>query len=301
MSNKEPKFRTFQLSEMKVMDVQALLQGAIAPRPICFASTIDKGGHINLSPFSFFNIFSSNPPVVIFSPARRGRDNTTKHTLENVLEVPEVCINMVNYNMVQQASLSSTEYPKYTNEFIKAGLTPEASVSIKPPRVKESPVQMECIVTQVMPLGNEGGAGNLVVCEVKMVHVNMDVINAFGKIDQEKIDLVARMGGDWYARAYGEALFEVPKPLTTLGMGVDALPEEIRYSSELTGNDLGMLGNTENLPDKDSIAVYIKMNKQLQLTLEKYSGDELKTELHKLAHELLLKKDVQSAWKVLLS
>lgn len=301
MSNKEPQFRTFQLSEMKVMDVQALLQGAIAPRPICFASTIDKEGNINLSPFSFFNIFSSNPPVVIFSPARRGRDNTTKHTLENVLEVPEVCINMVNYNMVQQASLSSTEYPKHTNEFIKAGLTQEASVSIKPPRVKESPVQMECIVTQVMPLGNEGGAGNLVVCGVKLVHVNMDVINAIGKIDQEKIDLVARMGGDWYARAYGEALFEVPKPLTTLGMGVDALPEEIRYSSVLTGNDLGMLGNTETLPDKDSIAVYIKMNKQLQVTLEKYAGDELKAELHKLAHELLLKKDVQGAWKVLLS
>jgi flavin reductase (DIM6/NTAB) family NADH-FMN oxidoreductase RutF len=283
------------------MDVQALLQGAIAPRPICFASTIDKEGKINLSPFSFFNIFSSNPPVVIFSPARRGRDNTTKHTLENVLEVPEVCINMVNYNMVQQASLSSTEYPKHTNEFIKTGLTQEASVSIKPPRVKESPVQMECVVTQVMPLGNEGGAGNLVVCEVKLVHVNMDVINAIGKIDQEKIDLVARMGGDWYARAYGEALFEVPKPLTTLGIGVDALPEEIRYSCVLTGNDLGMLGNTETLPDKDSIAVYIKMNKQLQRTLEEFSGDELKTELHKLAHGLLLKKDVQGAWKVLLS
>ncbi len=301
MSKREQQFRTYELKEMKVMDVQGLLQGAIAPRPICFASTIDKEGQINLSPFSFFNIFSSNPPVVIFSPARRGRDNTTKHTLENVLEVPEVCINMVNYDMVQQTSLSSTEYPKQVNEFIKSGFTQEPSISIKPPRVKESPVQMECAVNQVLPLGNEGGAGNLVICEIKLVHINIDVINAVGKIDQEKIDLVARMGGDWYARAHGDALFEVPKPLTTLGMGVDALPEEIRKSTILTGNDLGMLGNTEILPDKDSIEVYIRMNKQLQTILHQYSGEELKTELHKLAHELLLRKEVQGAWKVLLS
>ncbi len=283
------------------MDVQGLLQGAVAPRPICFASTVDRSGNINLSPFSFFNLFSSNPPVVIFSPARRGRDNTTKHTLENVLEVPEVCINVVNYDMVQQTSLSSTEYPRGVNEFVKAGFTAEPSLTIAPPRVKESPVQMECVVKQVVPLGDQAGAGNLVICEVKLVHVNTDVINAVGKIDQEKIDLVARMGGDWYARAYGDAIFEVPKPLTTLGMGIDALPEPIRTSAFLTGNDLGMLGNTEVLPDADSIEVYKRMNKNLQqlhLTLE---GEQLTAALHQMAHQLLVQKEVASAWKVLLS
>lgn len=301
MTKKEPQFRTYPLSEMKVMDVQGLLQGAIAPRPICFASTVDKEGNINLSPFSFFNLFSSNPPIVIFSPARRGRDNTTKHTLENVLEVPEVCINMVNFDMVQQASLSSTEYPKGVNEFVKSGLTAIPSTTIKPPRVKESPVQLECVVNQVIELGNQGGAGNLVVCEVKLVHVHTDIINAVGKIDQEKIDLVARMGGDWYARAFGDALFEVPKPLTTLGMGVDALPDAIRNSTILTGNDLGMLGNTEVLPDKDSIEVYIRMHKDLQQLLQTKSGMELEQSLHQMAHQLLVKKEVESAWKVLLS
>lgn len=301
MTKKEPQFRTYALSEMKVMDVQGLLQGAVAPRPICFASTVNKEGNINLSPFSFFNIFSSNPPIVIFSPARRGRDNTTKHTLENVLEVPEVCINMVNYDMVQQTSLSSTEYPKGVNEFIKAGLTAIPSTTIKPPRVKESPVQLECVVNQVVELGNQGGAGNLVICEVKLVHVNTEVINAVGKIDQEKIDLVARMGGDWYARANGNAIFEVPKPLTTLGMGVDALPESIRNSNILTGNDLGMLGNTEVLPDKDSIEVYIRMHKDLQKLLSTKSENELEQALHQMAHQLLLNKEVESAWKVLLS
>lgn len=301
MTKKEPQFRTYNLSEMKVMDVQGLLQGAVAPRPICFASTVDGGGNINLSPFSFFNLFSSNPPVVIFSPARRGRDNTTKHTLENVLEVPEVCINVVNFDMVQQTSLSSTEYPKGVNEFIKAGFTPEPSLTIRPPRVKESPVQMECVVKQVVPLGDQAGAGNLVICEVKLVHVNTDVINAIGKIDQEKIDLVARMGGDWYARAYGNAIFEVPKPLTTLGMGVDALPEPIRNSRFLTGNDLGMLGNTEVLPDTDSIEVYKRMNKNLQHLHDTLDGEQLRDALHQMAHQLLLEKETDSAWKVLLS
>ncbi len=301
MNKKEPQFRTYDLSEMKTMDVQGLLQGAVAPRPICFASTVDKDGNINLSPFSFFNLFSSNPPVVIFSPARRGRDNTTKHTYQNILEVPEVCINMVNYDMVQQTSLSSTEYAKGVNEFEKAGFTQEKSLTIKPPRVKESPVQMECVVTQVMPLGEQGGAGNLVICEVKLVHVNIDVINAIGKIDQQKIDLVARMGGDWYSRAFGDAIFEVPKPLTTLGMGVDALPANIRNSEILTGNDLGMLGNTETLPDKDSIEVYQRMNKDLQQILQITDDKNRETELHKLAHQLLLNKEAESAWKVLLS
>lgn len=295
------QFRTYNPDDLKVMDLQGLMQGAIAPRPICFASTIDKEGNVNLSPFSFFNMFSTKPPILIFSPARRGRDNTTKHTLENVLEVPEVCINVVNYNMVQQTSLASTEYGKGVNEFIKAGFTAQESVSIKPPRVKESPVQFECEVQQVVPMGTEGGAGNLVICKVKLFHVNMDVLNAVGKIDQQKIDLVARMGGDWYSRAHGSALFEVPKPLTTLGMGVDALPEAIRTSHILTGNDLGMLGNTENLPDKSSIEVYRKMHKELDQLHTTLKGNDLINALHKMAHELLTKKEVENAWKVLLS
>ena len=295
------QYRTYNPEELKVMELQGLMQGAIAPRPICFASTVDTNGNVNLSPFSFFNMFSTKPPILIFSPARRGRDNTIKHTLENVLEVPEVCINVVTYNMVQQTSLSSTEYPRGTNEFIKAGLTEEASLTIRPPRVKESPVQFECVVNQVIPLGTEGGAGNLVICEVKLMHVNIDVVNAVGKIDQQKIDLVSRLGGDWYARAHGEALFEVPKPLTTLGIGVDALPIEIRTSTVLTGNDLGMLGNTENLPDASDIEVFKRMNKDLQNIIQTQTGDALVNAKHQLAHQYFERKEVESAWKILLS
>jgi flavin reductase (DIM6/NTAB) family NADH-FMN oxidoreductase RutF len=295
------QYRTYNPDELKVMELQGLMQGAIAPRPICFASTVDTNGNVNLSPFSFFNMFSTKPPILIFSPARRGRDNTTKHTLENVLEVAEVCINVVNYNIVQQTSLSSTEYPRGTNEFIKAGLTEEPSLTIRPPRVKESPVQFECIVNQVIPLGTEGGAGNLVICEVKLMHVNIDVLNAVGKIDQQKIDLVSRLGGDWYARAHGEALFEVPKPLTTLGIGVDALPIEFRTSTVLTGNDLGMLGNTENLPDASDIEVFKRMNKDLLNIIQTQTGDALVKAKHQLAHQYLELKEVEAAWKILLS
>lgn len=295
------QYRTYNPADLKVMELQGLLQGAIAPRPICLASTIDADGNVNLSPFSFFNMFSTKPPILIFSPARRGRDNTTKHTLENVHEVKEVCINIVNYAMVQQTSLSSTEYGKNVNEFVKAGFTAEPSVTIKPPRVKESPVQLECIVNQIVPLGTEGGAGNLVICEVKLIHVNTDVLNAVGKIDQQKIDLVARLGGDWYARAHGDALFEVPKPLTTLGMGVDTLPDEFKNSKILTGNNLGMLGNTEILPDASDIEVYKRMNKELLHAHQTLIGDELIEAKHKIAHDLLEKKEVESAWKVLLS
>jgi flavin reductase (DIM6/NTAB) family NADH-FMN oxidoreductase RutF len=294
-------FRTYNPTELKVMDLQALLQGAIAPRPICFASTIDKEGNINLSPFSFFNVFSTKPPILIFSPARRGRDNTTKHTLENVIEVAEVCINIVNYSMVQQMSLASTEYPKGVNEFIKAGFTEIPSLSIKPPRVKESPVQLECVVNQVIPLGSEGGAGNLVICEVKLFHINPDVLNAVGKIDQHKIDLVARLGGDWYSRANGNALFEVPKPLTTLGIGVDMLPDSIRNSNTLSGNDLGMLANVEQLPDPDAIAVYVKMHPEIAHIMQSTDTANAIIKLHQKAKEALAKKDVAAAWKILLS
>ena len=297
----EFSFRTFKPSDLKTHDLQMLMQGAVAPRPICFASTIDKKGNINLSPFSFFNMFSTKPPVLIFSPARRARDNTTKHSLENVLEVPEVVINSVNYDMVQQVSLASTEYAKGVNEFSKAGFTMEPSLMVKPPRVKEAPVQFECLVKNVIPLGSEGGAGNLVICEVQLMHINVNVMNATGKIDQEKIDLVARMGGDWYSRSHGEALFEVPKPLTTHGMGIDSLPENIRNSAILTGNDLGMLGNTETLPDADSIEVFKRMNHELQAIHNRNKGRALQIELHKMAQRLLLKKEVTDAWKVLLS
>ena len=293
-------YRTYKPDEIGAAELQNIMQGSIAPRPICFASTIDKAGNINLSPFSFFNMFSTKPPIVIFSPARRVRDNTTKHSLENVLEVPEVCINIVNYAMIQQVSLSSTEYEKGVNEFVKSGLTPIQSTLIQPPRVKESPVQMECVVNQVVQLGNTGGAGNLIICEVKLIHVNPNILNAVGKIDQQKIDLVARLGGDCYVRANGDALFEVPKPLTTLGMGVDALPDEIRNSKYLTGNDLGMLGNTERLPEQTDIDVYKRMNKKLTEILQ-LKGEELVKAKHLMAQSLLINKDVESAWKVLLS
>lgn len=229
-----------------------LLLAGVAPRPIAFVSTLDAAGNINLSPFSFFNVFGSNPPLAIFSPARRGRDNTVKHTFENVHEVKECVINMVSYAMVNQTSLASTEYPKGVNEFLKSGFTMLDSEAVKPPRVKESPFQMECIVRDIIETGKEGGAGNLILAEIVRVHIAEEVMNADGKIDQHKIDLVGRLGADWYVRASGDALFEVEKPLTRLGIGVDQLPESIRLSSVLTGNQLGQLGNQEHLPDAET-------------------------------------------------
>ena len=230
---------TIDPREIPTPKLHGYLLGAVSPRPICFASTVDKEGLVNLSPYSFFNVFSANPPVMIFSPARRVRDNTTKHTLENVHQTREVVINIVSYNMVQQMSLSSTEYPKEVNEFVKAGFTEIASEVVKPPRVKEAPVQFECKVNEIVALGNEGGAGNLVICEVVKLHLNENILDENGRIDPLKIDTVARMGGNWYSRAKS-GLFEVEKPLTTLGIGVDALPEGIRFSKVLSGNDLGM-------------------------------------------------------------
>ena len=250
---------TLNLKDIKPADVQNYLQHAIAPRPICFASTIDKAGQVNLSPFSFFNLFSSNPPVVIFSPARRVRDNTTKHTLQNVLEVPEVVINMVDYDMVQQTSLASCEFAKGTNEFIKAGFTEEKATLVTPPMVKESKVKLECKVLEVKPLGTEGGAGNLVICEVLCMHIDESILDAdpsttaqgLPKIDQTKLHLVARLGGDWYAKIDGTNLFKVAKPNTQLGIGIDALPESIRKSTILTGNNLGQLANVHEMPFVD--------------------------------------------------
>ena len=293
---------TINPSDLTTVELQNYLQYAIAPRPICFVSTIDKAGNVNLSPFSFFNMFSTNPPVCIFSPSRRVRDNTTKHSLENVIEVPECVINIVNYDMVRQTSLASVEYPKGVNEFIKAGFTPLASELVKPPRVAESPVQMECIVKQVIPLGDNAGAGNLVMAEIKRIHIREEILDETGKIDQVKIDLVARLGGDWYCRVTEDNLFKVEKPVRTLGIGVDAIPLAIRNSSILTGNNLGQLGNVEEFPSDEKIAQF-QSDSELKQILDATIGDSTnrERELHQYARKLLEEGRVGEAWKVLLS
>lgn len=292
---------TLKSSDLSPLQLQNYLQYAIAPRPICFASTIDISGNVNLSPFSFFNMFSTNPPMCVFSPSRRVRDNTTKHTFENVLEVKECVINIVNYAMVQQMSLASTEYGKEVNEFEKAGFTMLPSQMVKPPRVAEAPVQFECIITEVISLGDNPGAGNLVLAEIKVIHIDENILDKDGKIDQEKIDLVARLGGDWYCRVTKENLFQVPKPLTTLGIGVDALPFGVRNSMVLTGNDLGMLGNVAALPSPeeiDDIAVLSEVKEVLDATI----GDpgNRTRELQELAKQFLIEGRVLDALKVVL-
>ncbi len=284
--------------EIKTAQLHAYLLGAIAPRPICFASTIDSNGVANLSPFSFFNVFGSKPPILIFSPARRVRDNTIKHSLENVYETNEVVINVVSYNMVQQMNLSSCEYPKDVDEFVKAGFTPVKSDMVKPYRVKESPAQLECKVLQVIETGKEGGAANLIICEVLCMHIDDNVLDETGKIDPNKIDLVARMGGDHYCRASGSAIFDVHKPNVELGVGVDALPAHIRHSKILTGNNLGMLGNCTTIP----ILAEVFTDDRLTEILKEFSHNEAakKEALHQYAKELLDTGDVNKAWQVLL-
>jgi flavin reductase (DIM6/NTAB) family NADH-FMN oxidoreductase RutF len=289
---------TYYAADMSPAKWQGFLTGAIGPRPIAFASTVNADGVPNLSPFSFFNVFSSNPPVLVFSPARRVRDNTTKHTLENVLVVPEVVVNIVNYDMVQQASLASTEYPEGVNEFVKAGFTELASEKIKPPRVKESPVQFECRVTDTIPLGKEGGAGVLVLCEVLVMHIHESVLHD-GRIDQNKIKLVGRLGANWYSKGFDDALFEVAKPLTTLGIGIDQLPPSIRLSTVLTGNHLGQLGNVEHLPDAASTLHYAQ-EMRLEDALRGMNPTEKQTLQHKMAAHLLEHGKVEEAWKLLL-
>lgn len=292
---------TLDPKELPIPKLHGYLLGAIGPRPIALASTIDENGNPNLAPFSFFNVFSANPPIAIFSPARSGRTNTTKHTYDNVKAVPEVVINVVNYDLVQQVSLSSSEYAKGVNEFVKAGLTPIKSDLIKPFRVKESPVQFECKVIEVKELGDGGGAGNLVICEVVKIHINENVLNESGVIDQTKIDLVARMGGNYYCRAHGDALFEIAKPLTTLGICFDNLPHDIKNSSILTGNDLGQLANVESLPDETSVNEYKLMElSEIFMKNEKHP-EELQKALHQRAKELLNVGNVDEAWKTLLS
>lgn len=284
--------KTIDPKSIPVGKLFGLLTGAVTPRPIAFASTIDKAGNVNLSPFSFFNVFGANPPTFVFSPSRRVRDSTTKHTLENILEVPEVVINMVDFDMVQQMSLASTEYDKGVNEFIKSGLTPIASDKVKPPRVKESPVSFECIVKQVISTGDGGGSGNLIICEGVLIHCKDEIFDSEGNIDPIKMNAVSRLGKNWYSHVNKASLFEVEKPISTTGIGVDSIPENIRNSTVLTGNDLGKLGNIEALPSEAEIKQYY----------DEHSGESLVSEVsrHLFAHQLLAEGKVNDAWKVLL-
>jgi flavin reductase (DIM6/NTAB) family NADH-FMN oxidoreductase RutF len=290
---------TFDLKELSTVQKQYYLQHVVAPRPVCFASTIGKDGVVNLSPFSFFNLFSSNPPVVIFSPARRVRDNSTKHTLENVLEVPEVVINIVTYDMVQQTSLASCEFPREVDEFTKAGFTKEPATVVLPPMVRESKAKLECRVLEVKSLGEEGGAGQLVICEVLKLHLADELLDSEKRLDQTKLELIARLGGDWYCKVSRENLFTVPKPNVKLGIGFDALPGSIRNSKLLTGNQLGLLANVHELPvvepsfDDDhlkNIFQYYAVNPA-----------EMEREVHAYAAKLLDQHKVHEAWQVLLA
>ena len=282
--------------DISAVKLQGYLQSAVGPRPIAFASTVDINGNPNLSPFSFFNVFSSNPPILIFSPARRVRDNTIKHTLINAEDTRQVVINVVNFDMVQQMSLSSTEYAEGVNEFLKAGFTAIPSDIVKPYRVAEAPVQFECKVNEIISLGSEGGAGNLVICEVVKIHINEAILDENGIIDPVKIDLVSRMGGNWYSRA-NQGLFEVAKPVSTLGIGVDQIPVFIKESPVFDGNDLGKLGNIEALPTTEEIDIFVKQNFAVKGVL---SADDILKQ-HQKAKEYLDKNEVASAWKVLLA
>lgn len=293
-------FLTINIEEVSNAEVYRYLSSAIVPRPIALASTMGRDGTINLSPFSFFNVFSSNPPILVFSPARRGRDNTMKDTLNNVMEVPEVTISVVNYELVEQMSLSSTEYAPDIDEFVKSGLTPLASERVKPPLVGESPVSFECRVNEVKPLGDQGGAGALVICEVLVAHIDQGII-VDNQIDPVKLDAVSRMGGNWYCRAQGGALFEVEKPVKNKGMGVDQIPNSIKNSKILTGNHLGKLGNVESMPATDEIEAFAK-EPEVSAILDyvDHEPDRIQDELHKLAAQHLDAGDAISAWKVLL-
>lgn len=294
------EFKRIDPADIPGAEMYRYLTGTIAPRPIALASTIDNAGNINLSPFSFFNVFGSNPPILVFSPARRGRDNTTKDTLDNVHEVKEVTISIVDYSMVEQMSLASTEYERGVNEFEKSGLTAVPSERVSTPRVGESPASFECKVIEIKPLGDQGGAGNLVICEVLLAHIDASII-ADNQIDPIKLDAVSRMGGNWYCHAQGDALFEVAKPITIKGMGVDQIPNSIKNSNVLTGNHLGKLGNVEKLPSQNEVDEFAN-EPEVSAILEyaDHEPDQIQVELHKLASQHLDAGDVISAWKVLL-
>lgn len=293
--------KSFNPADLPLAEAHGLLLGAISPRPIAFASTIDAEGRHNLAPFSFFNIFSSRPPILIFSPARSGRTGQAKDTLNNVLAVPEVVINIVSYDIVQQTSLASTAYPSDVSEFEKAGLTGIPSDTIKPLRVQESPAQFECTVREVISLGDHGGAGNLVICEVQRAHLSEDILDADGKVDPFKLDAVGRNGGNWYTRANGDALFEAVKPIRNMGMGVDRIPHDIRNSKVLSGNDLGKLGNVELLPEETDVNEY-KLLDLAELFMEfEDDATTLEQRLHERAKALLAEDKVEEAWKALLA
>jgi len=296
------RLKTIDASSLTPTEMQGYLHYAIAPRPICFASTIDKNGEVNLSPFSFFNVFSINPPICVFSPTSRARDNTTKHTLENILEIPECVINIVNYDMVQQAYLTSIDYPRGVNEFSKAGFTELASETVKPPRVAESAVQLECVVNDVISLGKSGGAGNLIIAEVKRIHIDEDILDANGKIDPHKIDLVARLGGDWYCRVTGDNLFKIAKPIdyAGIGIGVDAFPKEVKNSNVLTGNNLGLLALVKTLPSDEEVETFSKTDEMKELLDATIDSHNRTARLHSKAKHLLDNGRVMDAWKVLL-
>lgn len=293
--------KSFDPKDLSIPALHNYMLCAVAPRPIAFASTCDADGNVNLAPFSFFNAYSANPPILVFSSNRSGRTGELKDTYKNIKEVPEVVINIVSYDMVQQTSLASVEYPRGVNEFIKAGFTEMPSENVRPPRVKESKVQFECRVNQVIELGDKGGAGNLFLCEILKFHVAESVLTAEGKIDPLKMDQVGRCGNDWYVRVNEGSMFSVPKPITTIGIGIDQIPDSIRYSKILTGNDLGMLGNVEHLPSAQDVES-LANNPDVSSILNAPLGDEEKQEaLHRLAQKYLQKKEVETAWKILLS
>jgi len=292
---------SIDLIEMGLPKSHHYLLGAVGPRPICFASTVDEKGQPNLAPFSFFNVFSSNPPIAVFSPSKSGRTGKNKDTYNNVKKIKEVVINLVDYKMVEQMSLASSPYAPDVNEFIKSGFTPVKSEKVKPFRVKEAPIQMECEVVEVKELGDQGGAGNLVVCKILKMHIASHVLNENQMIDQQKIDLVARMGGDWYCRTDKNSMFEITKPITTKGIGFDQMPNEILNSNILTGNDLGKLGGIENLPDETSVNDF-KLIELSELFIElEDDAEALEKALHKKAKEFLAQNELDAAWKTLLS
>lgn len=293
--------KTINPKNIEIPKLHRYLLGAVGPRPIAFASTIDKDGVANLAPFSFFNAFSANPPILVFSPARSGRTNTTKDTYNNVKILPEVVINVVNFELVHQMSLASSPYPSSVDEFVKSGLTPVASECVQPFRIKESPVQFECKVNEVIELGDQGGAGNLIICEVLRIHIDEAILDEQQMIDQQKIDLVSRMGGNWYCRADENSMFEIPKPITTCGIGYDELPEDIKNSDVLTANNLGQLAGIESIPNETDVNEYklIELS-ELFLSLEE-DATQLEIEIHKRAKLLLEKNHLEEAWLTLLS
>lgn len=293
--------KTINPKNIEIPKLHRYLLGAVGPRPIAFASTIDKDGVANLAPFSFFNAFSANPPILVFSPARSGRTNTTKDTYNNVKILPEVVINVVNFELVHQMSLASSPYPSSVDEFVKSGLTPVASECVQPFRIKESPVQFECKVNEVIELGDQGGAGNLIICEVLRIHIDEAILDEQQMIDQHKIDLVSRMGGNWYCRADENSMFEIPKPITTCGIGYDELPEDIKNSDILTANNLGQLAGIESIPNETDVNEYklIELS-ELFLSLEE-DATQLEIEIHKRAKLLLEKNHLEEAWLTLLS